>query len=148
MNTNPWVPVSSEDSLVDISTASTTPDGSLTFSPVLQATRLHDALEDACTTETTKKMSHTSVSEGLQPSMKIKNICCVGAGYVGMAQNEGERCMPLIVCRRSNSSSDGLSKPSPQSNSRGSFRPSNRPVELQASSHPRTWFTFPPPYRP
>lgn len=48
----------------DASTAPTTPDGSLTFSPVLQATQLIDAFE-------------------LGPSV-VRNICCIGAGYVGM----------------------------------------------------------------
>ncbi|KUJ16623.1 udp-glucose 6-dehydrogenase [Mollisia scopiformis] len=75
--------VDSEDSLVDISTAPTTPDGSFSFSPVLQALKLQDALEDAASGR--GKQSSTSLNAAMQSSNNggVKNICCVGAGYVG-----------------------------------------------------------------
>jgi UDPglucose 6-dehydrogenase len=74
----------SEDSLLDISTAPTTPDGSLTFSPVLQALKLQDALEDAASGRGKQRTSSTSLGAAMRASGGgVKNICCVGAGYVG-----------------------------------------------------------------
>ncbi|KAH7309264.1 hypothetical protein BKA65DRAFT_170802 [Rhexocercosporidium sp. MPI-PUGE-AT-0058] len=66
-----------------VSTAPTTPDGSLTFSPILQAMRLHDALENASVGNTTRRMAGTSLTENEPGAMTVKNICCIGAGYVG-----------------------------------------------------------------
>lgn len=86
MDRQDYIPMSDVDSehyLNYISTAPTTPDGSLTFSPVLQAMRLHDALEDAGVRETTRKMAATSLSESATGTEMVKNICCIGAGYVG-----------------------------------------------------------------
>jgi len=72
--------VSSDDSLVDTSTALTTPDDSPTFSPVLRASRLHDGLDDS----NTFAVKSSSLDATLDsPSHRIKNICCIGAGYVG-----------------------------------------------------------------
>ncbi|KAF8854035.1 nucleotide sugar dehydrogenase [Acephala macrosclerotiorum] len=73
--------VDSEDSIVDISTAPTTPDGSLSFSPVLQALKLQDALEDTASGK--QRTSSRSLNAALQNNGGVKNICCVGAGYVG-----------------------------------------------------------------
>jgi len=76
---------SAEDSLFDISTAPTTPDGSLTFSPVLQALKLQDALEDAASGQGKQRTGSTSLDAAMRSSGGgVKNICCVGAGYVGM----------------------------------------------------------------
>jgi UDPglucose 6-dehydrogenase len=76
----------SEDSLVDMSTstAPTTPDGSLTFSPVLQALKLEDALEDAAMGRNTQRTSNSSLEATIYRGRAVKNICCIGAGYVGM----------------------------------------------------------------
>ena len=75
---------SSEDTLLDISTAPTTPDGSLTFSPVLQALKLQDALEDAASGRGQQRTSGTSLDAAMRSSGGgVKNICCIGAGYVG-----------------------------------------------------------------
>lgn len=78
-----WPPpstVDSEDSLVDPSTAPTTPDDSLTFSPVLRAQKLQDVFDD----NTSPSVKTSSLDATLDvPSLRIKNICCVGAGYVG-----------------------------------------------------------------
>ncbi|KAL3417790.1 UDP-glucose 6-dehydrogenase [Phlyctema vagabunda] len=66
-----------------MSTAPTTPDGSLTFSPILQAMRIQDALEDA---PAEQKLRSTSISLDAtlySSTPKLKKICCVGAGYVG-----------------------------------------------------------------
>ena len=73
-----------EDSLLDISTAPTTPDGSLSFSPVLQALNLHDALEDASVGSGKRRQGSNSLDAALHSNRhEVKNICCVGAGYVG-----------------------------------------------------------------
>lgn len=66
----------------DLSTAPTTPDGSLTFSPVLQALELKDALDES----RPKSKSSNEVSDGTLNSeeSQVKNVCCIGAGYVGM----------------------------------------------------------------
>ncbi|PMD36394.1 nucleotide sugar dehydrogenase [Hyaloscypha variabilis F] len=87
MYRHPSIPSSnidaSEDGLLDISTAPTTPDGSLTFSPVLQALKLQDALEDAASGRGKQRTSSTSLDAAMRASGGVKNICCVGAGYVG-----------------------------------------------------------------
>lgn len=75
--------VDSEDSLLDVLTAPTTPDDSLTFSPVLQAQKFHDGLEDAASTDSALKGTSLDVTLYPVPG-EVKNICCVGAGYVGM----------------------------------------------------------------
>jgi UDPglucose 6-dehydrogenase len=82
--------VDSEDSLLDISTAPTTPDGSLTFSPVLQALKLQDALEEAVGRRHSQRNGSGSLDATLYSNgggvHGVKNICCVGAGYVGKSQ--------------------------------------------------------------
>lgn len=72
--------VDTEDG-IEISTAPTTPDGSLTFSPVLQALKLRDALEDAAAGK--ESQYSNSLDAVLSNGLEITNICCVGAGYVG-----------------------------------------------------------------
>jgi UDPglucose 6-dehydrogenase len=74
--------VDTED-LIDISTAPTTPDGSLTFSPVLQPTRLRDALEDVAAGKGKSRKNSNSLDAVLSNGPDVRNICCVGAGYVG-----------------------------------------------------------------
>lgn len=77
----------SDDSAIEPSTAPTTPDGSLTFSPVLQAARLLDAFEGAVSGAGRQPRSGRGSSAALDLDetvpMAVKNICCVGAGYVG-----------------------------------------------------------------
>ncbi|KAG0653062.1 UDP-glucose 6-dehydrogenase 2 [Hyphodiscus hymeniophilus] len=79
--------VDSEEGLLDVSTAPTTPDGSLTFSPVLQALKLRDALEEASERRHNTRNGSGALDATLyEPVVGIggvKNICCVGAGYVG-----------------------------------------------------------------
>ncbi len=85
----------SEDSLLDISTAPTTPDGSLTFSPVLQALKLYDALEEAASRWGEQRTSSSSLDTTMRASGGgVKNICCVGAGYVGELSQDQQ----LIPC--------------------------------------------------
>ncbi len=76
----------SDESAIASSTAPTTPDGSLTFSPVLQAAQLLDAFEGVSgagiQSRTGRSSSATLDLDGTAP-MAVKNICCVGAGYVG-----------------------------------------------------------------
>lgn len=77
--------VEPEDSLLDISTAPTTPDGSLTFSPVLEALKIGDALEDASPAWNNRVVGNSSLTAALMSvKRQVKNICCIGAGYVGM----------------------------------------------------------------
>lgn len=87
-NRHPSIPASnvdSEDSLIDVSTAPTTPDGSLTFSPILHPLKLQDALEEAAIRRSMQSIGIASLDAAMQSSqMGVKNICCVGAGYVGM----------------------------------------------------------------
>ena len=69
--------VDSEDSLLDPSTAATTPSPSLTFSPALHPTKLHDI-------DSLSPPKIASLPTALHaPAFRVKNICCVGAGYVG-----------------------------------------------------------------
>jgi len=75
--------VDTEDSLLDISTAPTTPDNSLTFSPVLQALKLRDALEYAAAGKDKSRQNSNSLDAVLSNEPEVRNICCVGAGYVG-----------------------------------------------------------------
>ncbi|PSS16541.1 hypothetical protein M430DRAFT_140668 [Amorphotheca resinae ATCC 22711] len=76
--------VDSEEGLFDISTAPTTPDGSLTFSPVLKAAQLQDVFGDAASTKEQEIKGISSLDATLCSSgVGVKNICCVGAGYVG-----------------------------------------------------------------
>ena len=77
----------SDDSILDISTAPTTPDGSLTLSPVLHPFRLQDALEDATSKKLTEGRGRGSFDAMLTPPTGVvRNICCVGAGYVGTSK--------------------------------------------------------------
>jgi UDPglucose 6-dehydrogenase len=88
MYQNPSSNVDPEDSVLDISTAPTTPDGSLTFSPVLQALKLQDALEDASSKEGERKGSASLDATLYFSPSEIKNVCCVGAGYVGPSHSD------------------------------------------------------------
>lgn len=85
MNNTPVSSVDSEESaLFDESTAPTTPDGSLTFSPVLQALRATDALEmDAIASLSALQPPSTAAQASHVVPVQVRNICCVGAGYVG-----------------------------------------------------------------
>jgi UDPglucose 6-dehydrogenase len=76
--------VDSDESAIDPSTAPTTPDGSLSFSPVLQAAQLLDAFDGRIGDQTRpgRGSSATLDLDGTAP-MVVRNICCVGAGYVG-----------------------------------------------------------------
>ncbi|CAG8979768.1 hypothetical protein HYALB_00012405 [Hymenoscyphus albidus] len=68
----------------DLSTAPTTPDGSLTFSPVLQALRLADCPDDSGSKTKDKHEGHGTLNVTLESDVgSVKNVCCIGAGYVG-----------------------------------------------------------------
>lgn len=62
---------SDEGAMADASSAVTTPEGSMSFSPVLRPHRVGDHIDDAS----------TAVMATSLPA--IRTICCVGAGYVG-----------------------------------------------------------------
>jgi len=76
-----------EDSSLDNSTAPTTPAGSLTFSPALQALRVQDALEEGGNGKFRK--GSDSLDANLYTGSAVKNICCIGAGYVGELRLSG-----------------------------------------------------------
>ncbi|KAF7947491.1 hypothetical protein EAE96_008578 [Botrytis aclada] len=65
-------PLDTDGSTHDISTAPTTPDGSLTFSPMLEALNLDDGIA----------FENSLRNENLTHRL-VQNVCCVGAGYVG-----------------------------------------------------------------
>jgi len=154
MYRHPSIPSSnidaSEDGLLDISTAPTTPDGSLSFSPVLQALKLQDALEDAASGRGKQRASSTSLGAAMRASGGgAKNICCVGAGYVGKFIHEFDipfcdlastlNCFPANHFNRwSYSSRNGLPKPPYQCHSRGPRSSPNQAVEDEAPSNLRT----------
>lgn len=73
-----------DDNANEPSTAPTTPDGSLTFSPELRPAQLLDAFEsrDSIQNRTARGSSATFDLGGIAP-MVVRNICCIGAGYVG-----------------------------------------------------------------
>ncbi|TGO24649.1 hypothetical protein BPAE_0098g00400 [Botrytis paeoniae] len=66
------ISLDSDESTHGISTAPTTPDGSLTFSPMLQALNLDDGIA-----------FENSLRNENSTHRLIQNVCCVGAGYVG-----------------------------------------------------------------
>ncbi|KAK8119630.1 UDP-glucose 6-dehydrogenase [Apiospora kogelbergensis] len=65
------------------STAPTTPEGSLSFSPILRAAA--DGALDIEYASLTARANHLSLSSSRLDSRVplVRNICCVGAGYVG-----------------------------------------------------------------
>ncbi|TGO37859.1 hypothetical protein BHYA_0087g00170 [Botrytis hyacinthi] len=65
-------PLDTDGSTHDISTAPTTPDGSLTFSPMLQALNLDDGIA-----------FENSLRSENSTHRLVQNVCFVGAGYVG-----------------------------------------------------------------
>jgi hypothetical protein len=74
----------SEEGIMETSTAPTTPDGSLTFSPVLHPTQLMDAFAGMMGNPSTPTPTIRNVPTALDLNAhSVKNICCVGAGYVG-----------------------------------------------------------------
>ncbi|TEY73302.1 hypothetical protein BOTCAL_0080g00300 [Botryotinia calthae] len=66
------IPLDTDESTHDISTAPTTPDGGLTFSPMLQALSLDNGIA----------FENSLRNENSTPHL-VQNVCCVGAGYVG-----------------------------------------------------------------
>lgn len=78
--------------MLDSSTAPTTPEGSMSFSPVLRPFRAADSLDDDAAGSGSGVSSRPIGSSGgrLLPTMllspqipTVRTICCVGAGYVG-----------------------------------------------------------------
>lgn len=75
--------------MFDGSTAPTTPEGSLSFSPVLRPATNGDGLDDdsGALTAKSRNSSRSLSSARVDPVRRIdtvRNICCVGAGYVGV----------------------------------------------------------------
>ncbi|EFX02075.1 udp-glucose 6-dehydrogenase [Grosmannia clavigera kw1407] len=82
--------IESEEALLDASTAPTTPEGSMSFSPVLRPFRAADTVEDDTTTTIGPGSRLAGNSGRLLPTTlpspqipSVRTICCVGAGYVG-----------------------------------------------------------------
>ena len=135
----PMSEVDSEQYFNYISTAPTTPDGSLTFSPNLQAMRLHDALETASVGDSTRRKAVASLNETTSGTMTVKNICCIGAGYVGKCSwRYSDRVEVLIPPRWPNSSGDCLPESPSQSHGCGPGPSQNRTMEIKTLAHSRT----------
>ncbi|KAI1860861.1 uncharacterized protein JN550_011176 [Neoarthrinium moseri] len=67
-----------------LSTAPTTPEGSLTFSPVLRAAADGPLDIESTSLAAQAQSSRLMPSALFNPSVRhVQNICCVGAGYVG-----------------------------------------------------------------
>ena len=71
------------------STATTTPGGSLSFSPVLRPLRNADMIDEdlggvSGVSRSISKGTLLSSAACNTPATPVRNICCVGAGYVGM----------------------------------------------------------------
>ncbi|KAI4603778.1 hypothetical protein KJ359_003598 [Pestalotiopsis sp. 9143b] len=65
------------------STAPSTPEGSLTFSPVLRArVGSHSEIESSSLVGQIPQATASTAASNTRP-LRIRNICCVGAGYVG-----------------------------------------------------------------
>lgn len=83
----------SDGSVVDTSTSPTTPDGSLSFSPEIQAAHLLNAFYDGASDSAAETpiensaLPLASVADGVTGRV-VKTICCVGAGYVGQFQSQ------------------------------------------------------------
>ncbi|TVY39755.1 UDP-glucose 6-dehydrogenase [Lachnellula occidentalis] len=75
--------VKSKDNLLDIPTASTTKCNSLSFSPSFPALELEITLEDKAMCEGRSRQSTTSLDALLSNQPEVRDICCIGAGYVG-----------------------------------------------------------------
>jgi len=74
-----------ENLSLDSSTAPTTPEGSLSFSPVLRPLRLGDGVdEDLTSSRDTSRFMPPISSTVSSEHTRVQNICCVGAGYVGV----------------------------------------------------------------
>lgn len=75
----------------EVSTAPTTPDGSLTLSPILQPQFLLDAFESNMAAGIEARLSRsfsTSLDLAATPLAEVKNVCCIGAGYVGESHRD------------------------------------------------------------
>jgi UDPglucose 6-dehydrogenase len=80
-------PASEEGAFLDGSTAPTTPEGSLSFSPVLRPRQAGPAGGDhAMLTPRLSPENDAAVApfDAPAPIPDVRTICCVGAGYVGM----------------------------------------------------------------
>lgn len=82
MNSLSSAPIDSpEDSnILDGSTAPTTPEGSYMSSPLLRP----QALE--------------ALDMGITQTRPVRNICCVGAGYVGKTPEPVDGSTPTVTC--------------------------------------------------
>lgn len=93
------VPVSAVDT-EGHSTAPTTPDGSLTFSPTLQAIKLKDALETeffgrAGKPKKSEVFDSLDATQILRHS-EVRKVCCIGAGYVGKSPSQCLTCSGAV----------------------------------------------------
>lgn len=146
----PMSVVDSEESVFqDGSTAPTTPEGSLSFSPVLPPARGADGVDDdtigsldARTRNLGRSISSSLLDSNILAGL-VRNICCVGAGYVGTCQRHllpfsPWPKVPLTSGRRSNRLRHGFPEPSHPSDRRRQGRGENPAVELETPSDLRT----------
>ncbi|KAH8882906.1 nucleotide sugar dehydrogenase [Thozetella sp. PMI_491] len=80
-------PDAEEPVLFESSTAPTTPEGSLSFSPVLRPRNAGSADIEAANLSAASRNNSRSLTSALldttTPPPPVRTICCVGAGYVG-----------------------------------------------------------------
>jgi len=106
---------------LDSSTAPTTPEESLACSPVLRPLANIDGLDDdvAGPQPARRSLSSAPLSTASSANNLIRNICCVGAGYVGasgLSWNPGfvaetSLCLLNAMNRGPNGSRNGLPEP-------------------------------------
>jgi hypothetical protein len=88
---SPSIVDSEENTFFDGSTAPTTPEGSLSISPVLRPKNPESLDGDTTDLDARLQANSRSISSTLLDSRstlrmpQVRSICCVGAGYVGMS---------------------------------------------------------------
>lgn len=86
---------------------------------------------------------HAQLSDISDPSTAgrlIREVCCIGAGYVGTSRaGEGGFTPVLKSYRRTNRGHDCLSQSACPSDSRRSRPEAHQRVEKPTPAHPRTW---------
>jgi len=138
-----------ENITLDSSTAPTTPEGSLSFSPVLRPLRPSDGIDDDLTSSReTSRFITPILSATAIDRTRVENICCVGAGYVGGClltrghrvanADEATRDSQLTFFRGSNCCRHGFSESTHQGHRSRQGHSQDQEMELAPPAHLRT----------